>query len=213
MPFRVYKYIVSHHGTIVKDKNMLNKIVLDLETQKAFDEVGGRDRNHLLKVSVAGVYLYHKNQYLSFAEDQMYKLGEMLSEADQIIGFNIKNFDYQVLQPYLSFELKDIPTLDILEEVEKIVGHRLRLDNLAQMTLGYGKSGDGLEAIKLFRQGRMDELKKYCLQDVQITKELYDYAQKYGKLLFKDYFETKEIQISFPEPSLRKPVIRQAALF
>lgn len=190
-----------------------NKIVLDLETQKAFDEVGGRDKNHLLKVSVAGIYSYPKNQYLCFAEDQIYKLGEVLASADQIIGFNIKNFDYQVLQPYLNFDLLDIPTLDILEEVERLIGHRIRLDNLAQMTLGYGKSGDGLEAIKLYKQGRIDDLKKYCLDDVKITKELYDYVQKYGKLLFKDYFETREIKISFPEPEIRKPVTRQAALF
>lgn len=190
-----------------------NKIVLDLETQKAFDEVGGRDKNHLLKVSLVGVYSYPKNQYLCFTEDQMYKLGEMLSEADQIIGFNIKNFDFQVLQPYMNFNLEDIPALDILEEVDKLIGHRIKLDNLAQVTLGYGKSGDGLEAIRLFKQGRIDDLKKYCLDDVKITKELYDYVLKYGKLLFKDYFETREIQISFSEPGIRKPMIRQAALF
>ena len=155
-----------------------NKLVLDLETQKSFDEVGGRDKNHLLKVSVVGVYSYPKNQYLCFTEEQMYKLGEMLSEADQIIGFNIINFDYQVLQPYINFKLADIPTLDILTEVEKLIGHRVRLDNLAQMTLGYGKSGDGLEALKLYKAGRIEELKKYCLDDVKITKELYDYVSK-----------------------------------
>ena len=137
----------------------------------------------------------------------------MLSEADQIIGFNIKNFDFQVLQPYMSFDLGTIPALDILTEVEKLIGRRVRLDNLAHMTLGYGKSGDGLEALKLFKQGRMDDLKKYCLDDVRITKELYDYATKYGKLLFKDYFETREIKISFAEPEIRKPLTRQAALF
>lgn len=192
---------------------MTNKIVLDLETQKAFDEVGGRDRNHLLKVSVVGMYSYPKNQYLCFAEDQIYKLGELLSEADQIIGFNIKNFDYQVLQPYMSFKLSEIPTLDILEEVEKIIGHRIKLDNLAQMTLGMGKSGDGLEALKLYKQGRMDDLKKYCLDDVKITRDLYDYVLKYGKLLYKDYFETKEVKLNFAEPAIRKPIIRQTALF
>ncbi|HEV8601601.1 MAG TPA: ribonuclease H-like domain-containing protein [Patescibacteria group bacterium] len=190
-----------------------NKIVLDLETQKSFDEVGGRDKNHLLKVSVVGVYSYQKDQFLCFAEDQMYRLQELLASADQIIGFNIKNFDYQVLQPYLSFNLNEIPTLDILQEVEKIIGHRVKLDNLAQMTLGTGKSGDGLEALKLYKQGRMDDLKKYCLDDVRITRDLYDYVSKYSKLLFKDYFETKEIQIHFNEPEIRKPLIRQTALF
>lgn len=192
---------------------MLNKIVLDLETQKAFDEVGGRDKNHLLKVSLVGIYSYPKDQYLVFAENQLTKLQDILSAADQIIGFNVKNFDFQVLQPYLTFKLTEIPTLDILEEVEKIIGHRVKLDNLAQMTLGVGKSGDGLQAIRLFRQGRMDELKKYCLDDVKITKELYDYVQRYGKLLFKDYFETREIQLAFAEPAARKSIVIQGSLF
>lgn len=190
-----------------------NKIVFDLETQKSFDEVGGRDKNHLLKISVLSLYSYRENKYHCFTEDQIYKAAEIFSAADQIIGFNIKNFDYQVLQPYLSFKIAEIPTLDILEEVEKLIGHRVKLENLAQMNLGVGKSGDGLQALKYFRLGQIEELKKYCTDDVKITKELYDYVLKYGKLLYKDYFETKEIQIRFQEPSIRKPVMRQASLF
>src|SRR3989338_1688657 len=213
MAFR-YSCAIIFLGTdyIVRNK-MLNKIVLDLETQKSFDEVGGFGKNHLLKVSVVGVYSYALNKYVCFAEDQMYKLGEMLAEADQIIGFNIKNFDFQVLQPYMNFKLSEIPYLDILEEVEKIIGHRVKLDNLAQMTLGVGKSGDGLQALKFWKLGQLEELKKYCLDDVRITKELYDYVLKYGKLAYKDYFETKEIQVKFAEPAARKPVSRQASLF
>ena len=192
---------------------MLNKIVLDLETQKSFEEVGGFGKNHLLKVSVVGIYSYLQNKYLTFEEDELYRLGEILSGADQIIGFNTINFDYQVLQPYLNFKLSDIPSLDILQEVEKIIGHRVKLDNLAQMTLGVGKSGDGLQALKFYKQGQMEELKKYCLDDVRITKELYDYVLKYNKLLYKDYFEAREMQVKFLEPSVRKPLARQSSLF
>ncbi|MBI2607506.1 MAG: ribonuclease H-like domain-containing protein [Candidatus Doudnabacteria bacterium] len=192
---------------------MLNKIVLDLETQKSFDEVGGRDRNHMLKVSVVGIYSYSLNKFSTFTESQLFRLGEMLAEADQIIGFNIKNFDFPVLQPYLSFKLNKIPHLDILEEVEKLIGHRVKLDNLAQTTLGTAKSGDGLMALKLFKQGRMEELKKYCLDDVKITRDLYNYVRKYGKLIYKDYFETREIKINFEEPQGRQKASRQASLF
>jgi len=192
---------------------MLNKIVLDLETQKSFDDVGGFGKNHLLKVSVCGVYSYPLNKYFCFTEDQLYRVGEMILEADQVIGFNHINFDYQVLQPYLNFKLSEIPSLDILQEVEKIIGHRVKLDNLAQMTLGVGKSGDGLKALKFWKLGQIEDLKKYCLDDVRITKELYDYVQNYGKILYKDYFETKEISLKFPEAGARKPIARQASLF
>ena len=191
----------------------VNKIVLDLETQKSFEEVGGFGKNHLLKVSVVGIYSYQQNKYSTFVEDELYRLGEILSEADQVIGFNIINFDFVVLQPYLNFELKTIPTLDILTEVEKLIGHRVKLDNLAQTNLGTAKSGDGLQALKYYKLGQIEELKKYCLDDVKITKEIYDYVLKYGKLLYKDYFETKEIKIAFSEPSARKSLSRQASLF
>lgn len=188
-----------------------NKIVFDLETQKSFDEVN--NKTHLLKISVIGVYSYNLDKYFCFTEDQIYRVGEMFQEADQIIGFNIKHFDYEVLKPYLNFDPHTLPTLDILHEVEKMIGHRIKLDNLAKTTLGVGKNGDGLEALRLYKQGRIDELKKYCTNDVKITKEIYDYAQMYGKLLYKDYFDTREMKITFPEPELRKPMVRQASLF
>ncbi len=190
-----------------------NKIVFDLETQKSFDEVGGRGRNDLLKISVLGLYSYRDDKYYCFEENEIYRAGEMFQEADQIIGFNIKGFDFEVLRPYVNFDVHQLPYLDILEEVVKIIGHRIKLENLAQSNLGAGKSGDGLEAIRMYKQGRMDELKKYCTQDVKVTKEIYDYVMKYGKLLYKDYFETREIKISFPEPAIKKPAARQISLF
>lgn len=190
-----------------------NKIVFDLETQKDFNEAGGRDKHHLLKISVLGLYSYSQDKYYCFTEDEIYRAAEMFQEADQIIGFNIKHFDFEVLRPYVNYDVGSLPCLDLLEELEKLIGHRIKLDNVAQTTLGVGKNGDGLEAIRLFRQGRMDELKKYCLNDVKITKEVYDYAQAYGKLLYKDYFDTREVKISFPEPQVKKPVMRQTSLF
>ncbi|HYE22681.1 MAG TPA: helicase, partial [Verrucomicrobiae bacterium] len=88
----------------------VNKIVFDLETQKDFAEVGGRDRHHLLKVSVISVYSYLQDKYFCFTEDQVYRVGEMFQEADLIIGYNIKHFDYEVLKPYLNFDISELPT-------------------------------------------------------------------------------------------------------
>jgi DEAD/DEAH box helicase domain-containing protein len=191
----------------------VNKLVFDLETQKSFEEVGGFGKNHLLKVSVITVYSYRLDKYFCFTEDQVYRVGEMFQEADLIIGYNIKHFDYEVLRPYLNFDIHALPTLDIMEEVSNIIGHRLRLDNLAKTTLGLAKNGDGLEALRLYKQGRIDELKKYCTNDVKITKDIYDYVLSYGKLLYKDYFDTKEFKITFTEPLQRRPVFKQASLF
>lgn len=198
---------------IAKGKFVANKIVLDLETQKDFAEVGGRNKNHLLRVSVAGMYSYAEDKYYAFEEKNLHKLGEYLLGADQVIGFNILQFDYQVLSPYLNFPLAGIPTLDILTEIEKLLGHRISLAAVATATLRTGKTGSGLDAIRLWKTGQYEELKHYCLSDVKLTKDIYDYGQKYGKLLYQDFFETRELPVRFPDPEPRSNVLKQASLF
>jgi len=192
---------------------MLKKIVLDLETQKLFEEVGGRGKNHLLKVSVAGIYDYSNDRYQVFREHEISRLSPILQTADQIIGFNIKDFDFEVLAPYLNFDIFQVPYLDILEEIERALGHRVKLDDVAQATLGSGKTGSGKEAVVYFRQGRWDNLEKYCLDDVKITKQVYDYALKNQKLLYSDFFKAKEILLKIAEAAPRQGVMHQAALF
>ena len=192
---------------------MLKKIVLDLETQKSFQDVGGRGKNHLLKISVCGIYDYSTDRYQIFEERELGKLAPMLQTADQIIGYNIKDFDFEVLRPYLNFDIHQVPALDLLEEIEKVIQHRIKLELVAQGTLGSGKSGSGLEAILYYNNGRMDLLKKYCLDDVKITKQVYDYALRNQKILYKDFFNTKEIHLKLAEPQPRVGVQHQAALF
>lgn len=192
---------------------MLKKIVLDLETQKSFEEVGGRGKNHLLKVSVCGIYDYSTNQYSIYEEHELPRLASVLQTTDQIIGFNIKNFDFAVLQPYMNFNVDTLPYFDILEEIERVIGHRVKLESVAQGTIGSGKSGNGLEALLYFRNGRMDLLKKYCLDDVRVTKEVYDYALKNQKLLYRDYFNIRELPVVCKEPVSRAGVLRQEVLF
>jgi DEAD/DEAH box helicase domain-containing protein len=193
--------------------NYMRKIVLDLETQKQFQEVGGRGKNHLLKVSVCGIYDYATSKYECLPENEMHRLGELLHDADQIIGFNIKEFDFEVLQPYLNYDVHTLPYLDIIEDVYKHLGHRIGLDSIAQATLGSGKSGNGMEALLYWKNGRMDLLKKYCLDDVRITKDIYEYGLHNQKILYKDFFEIKEIPVAWTEPEPKIAMQKQVSLF
>lgn len=192
---------------------MLRKIVLDLETQRGFGEVGGRNKNHLLKVSVCGIYDYARGVYEIFEERQLPKLFPLLQSADQIIGYNILDFDFAVLKPYLNFDIYRLPALDLLKEIEKVLGHRVSLESVAQGTLGFGKSGKGLDAIAKFREGKIEELKAYCLDDVKITREIYESVLKRGKLRYQDFFDIKEINLEFAEPPRRVGVSHQPILF
>lgn len=191
----------------------LKKIVLDLETQKSFEEVGGRNKNHLLKVSVCGIYDYSTDKFSVFTENELPKLGEILQNADQVIGFNIKDFDFEVLRPYFNFDIDALPYLDIIQDVHKHLGRRIGLNVIAQGTLGTAKSGSGRDALLYFKNGRIDLLKKYCLDDVKITRDVYQYGRDNQKILYKDFFEIKEIPVPWQEPQPKLAAQKQVALF
>ncbi len=162
----------------------MNHIVLDIETKNLFSDVGGKENLTRLLLSVAGVYSYAENSFLTFAESEMSHFQDLLKKTDLIIGFNINHFDLPVLQKYLAIDLSKIPTLDIMDEVINTMGHRVSLDDLATNTLGKKKSASGLLAVQYWREGRMDELKKYCLDDVRLTRDLYEYGLKNGEIKF-----------------------------
>lgn len=161
---------------------MKDKLVFDIETKNSFADVGGQEKINDLLVSFVGVYSYNQGKYLSFREDQLKELEALFRDAGLIIGFSINRFDVPVLNKYFDFDLFKIDRLDLLDEIEASVGQRIGLDLLAKTNLGTGKTSHGLEAIKFYREGNWQALEEYCLNDVKITKELYELAKKQGHL-------------------------------
>ncbi|MCP6720148.1 MAG: ribonuclease H-like domain-containing protein [Patescibacteria group bacterium] len=161
---------------------MNDKIVFDIETKNLFSDVGGEENIDKLDVSVVGVYSYDKDEYVCFDEQELDKLGEMLKNAGLLIGFWSKHFDVPVLEKYFKFNLSAIPHFDILEEIQKEFGRRISLGLLAEANLNIGKTGHGLEAIEMYRKGEIEKLKSYCLQDVKVTKEIFDLIKNQGYL-------------------------------
>lgn len=174
-----------------------NILVLDIETQKSFKETGKSKAMSLskLKVSVACVYDFLTDSYAAYEEKDMMKLEQRLQTADLLVGFNIRRFDMQVLQPYLFKTVDQFPVLDLLDDIEKARGHRASLDSVARATVQEGKSGDGVEALTLFKEGRMEELKKYCMDDVRLTKDVYAYGCREGKIFFTSTWDFKTYEI------------------
>lgn len=173
-------------------------VVIDVETQKGFNEVD-RKKLYLLKVSVACAYDSLTDSYAAYEEKELAKLETLLKSADLVVGFNVRDFDLEVLSPYFVSSVKNLPILDILVEFEKVRGHRISLQSVAQATLKASKSGSGWDALRLFSEKKMDELKAYCMDDVKITKEIYEYGKKHGKILFisnRDY-QTHEVPVSW----------------
>ena len=162
-----------------------NVVYVDLETQKSAREVGGWSHIDRMKLAIAVTFSTADQQYVTFQESAVKDLINQLAEADLIVGFNLKRFDYVVLRPYTSVNLSQLPTLDMLEHVRRTLGFRLSLDALARETLQETKSADGLQSLRWWKAGKIDLVAEYCRKDVEITKRLHEYACQNGYLLFR----------------------------
>lgn len=171
---------------------MKNIVYFDLETQKSAEEVGGWDKIRDMRMSVGVTYSTARGGYQIYGEKQVGDLMEELRRADLVVGFNHQRFDYVVLQGYNDFfDPEQIPTLDMLVELQKILQHRLSLDSIAQATLGVEKTSEGLQAIKWFREGKLAEIAEYCCYDVKITKLVYEYGLTRRQLFYNNRFGKK----------------------
>jgi DEAD/DEAH box helicase domain-containing protein len=185
----------------------MDTLVFDIETQNFFTDPGvGWDNFAALKISVVGVYSYLQNKYFVFEENEMEKLAELFATAGRIVGFSMNRYDVPVLNIYFQRMGIPVPNLwekervDLLEEIEMAAKQRVSLSRLAEANLGVKKEHHGSEAIVLYREGKMAELKEYCLNDVKLTKELYDLYQKQNYFLMQDKKTGQMVKVGFAKP-------------
>jgi predicted PolB exonuclease-like 3'-5' exonuclease len=185
----------------------MDTLVFDIETQNFFtDPDVGWDNFAALKISVVGVYSYLYDKYFVFEENEMEKLAELFREAGRIVGFSMNRYDVPVLNNYFQKLRSGAPNLwekervDLLEEIELAAKTRVSLSRLAEANLGVKKDRHGSEAIVLYREGRMEELKEYCLNDVKLTKELYDLYGKQNYFLMPDKKTGEIVKVMLAKP-------------
>ncbi len=164
----------------------MNIVYFDLETQKSAEEVGGWGNKHLMKVSFGVTYSSRDDIFRGYEEGDICALLSELSSADRVVGYNIVGFDYPVLSGYTDFDFSLIPTLDLMASLYATLGFRLKLDALAMATLQSGKSGDGLQAVRWFREGNLAKIALYCQEDVRITRDLHLFGCKNGFVSYTD---------------------------
>lgn len=172
----------------------MRAITFDIETKSA-SLVRGRLDVTQLEITVVGIHDSETNEYTGFFKEDLPKLWPIIERADVLIGYNSDSFDIPLLNRYYPGDLTNIKSIDLMVEVQKALGRRLRLQSLAEATLGVGKSGDGLQAVIWWDQGLYEKVKEYCLMDVKLTRQLYEYALKNSALKYKDLNQKKEIKI------------------
>jgi len=169
-------------------------LVFDLETQNIFQDVGGSDPA-LLDISVASVYDTQAKQMTSATIDNLEILWPIIEQADALVGYNSNHFDIPLLNKYYPGELTSIKSIDLLEDIKASLGRRLRLDSVASATVGAKKSADGLQAVRWWREGKVDEIITYCEQDVHVTAKVFFYALEHGHVKYKDGARKQEVPI------------------
>ena len=169
-------------------------VVFDLETQNTFHDVGSNDPV-ALDVSVGSAYDSGTDTYTTVTIDEINTLWPILEQADVLVGYNSNHFDIPLLNKYYPGDLRQIKSIDLMAAIQASLGRRIRLDDVAQATLGIRKSANGLAAIKWWREGDIASIKKYCAQDVKVTKKLFEYMRENKKVFLKDGGKKREIPI------------------
>lgn len=173
----------------------MREIVFDIETIGDIKDFSSQ------KITVVSIYEYETDKYTSFTENELSNLWPVLENAERLIGYNSEHFDLPIMNRYYTGDLLQFPHLDLLKAIKESSGKRYKLNDIAKATLQIEKSADGLQAQKWFEEGKIDEIKKYCEQDVKVTKELYDYGKK-NKMIYYPTLtgEIVPIGINFDPP-------------
>lgn len=169
-------------------------VVLDLETKHTFREF---DDAKKLGITVVAIYNYADKKGTVFTEKELPQLYPILESASYIVGYNIRSFDMNVLQAYYPGDTSSLPVFDILDDIKFIIGKRIGLNDAASATLNEKKSGHGLMAIDYYKEGKWDELKKYCMDDVMVTKKLFDYGFEKGEIFYMNEIGKISIKVDW----------------
>jgi DEAD/DEAH box helicase domain-containing protein len=158
----------------------MNIIYFDLESQKLFEDVGGRDASKLM-LACGVTWSTQRNDFAVYWEQDAAALIAELKAADKVIGFNTINFDYEVLKPYApTVNFRSLRSVDMLQDIFRTLNFRLSLDSIAKATLGTTKTADGVQSVEWYRNGELDKVAEYCKADVDITRRVYEFGRDNG---------------------------------
>ena len=197
-------------------------LYFDLETKYSADEVGGWGNIEDMGMSVGVIWDNSDKQFHVYIEHQIQEMVDHFYRATQIVGFNHIGFDYRVVagvhhsdahqRSQLYTKLAGLNNFDMLFELKKLLGHRLKLESIARPTLGTGKSADGMQALKWYKEGKLDKIIEYCKVDVEVTRDIHRYALEHGKLLYDSKLGIKAVNVDW-KLGKEKKAAQQMSLF
>lgn len=167
-------------------------IVFDIEIAKRVEDVpGGWNAARQGECGVSCVCLYDNqtNRYHVYDQHTIQQCIDHLNTADLLVSFNGIGFDIPALEGYAGAAITVENHYDILAEIWKAAGRKVkgyRLGDVGQRTVGLEKSDTGTHAPELYARGRWGELVDYCINDVHLTKELFNHIVEHGFVISPD---------------------------
>lgn len=172
----------------------MRRVVFDIETTGTGTSGKKLDPREL-EIAVVGVHDSETDTYASFLEDELPALWKIIETTNLLIGYNSDHFDIPLLNKYFPGDLTHIKSLDLLAEIKAASGRRVRLDAVAEGTLGQKKTAHGLKAVDWWQAGEIEKVRQYCLDDVRLTKALFEYAREHHALKYSNLGDTHEVKL------------------
>lgn len=174
---------------------MKNIVFFDLETRRSASQVGGWHETAKMGMSVGVTYSTAAQAYHIYTQDEAGDLIDELRSADLVVGYNHLGFDYGVLQAFTFWTLSGVThNLDLCTDLSAKLGHRIKLDTIARLTLGgHSKTAEGTDALKWWAEYESTgdpqpllDIARYCCYDVKVTMEVYNYGVEHGHIILED---------------------------
>lgn len=176
----------------------MNVITFDIETENTFDEVASPEPKDL-DLSVVCIHDSNTGEITHYFKEDLHKLWPILESADIIVGYNSEHFDIPILNKYYEGNLTKIKSIDLMQEIKKVLGRRIKLDDVSEATLGEKKSSHGLQAIIWWRKGEKNKVVEYCKQDVNVTRKLYEFILENGFVYIPKKGNKEKIEIDISD--------------
>ncbi|RJR14018.1 hypothetical protein C4585_00910 [Candidatus Parcubacteria bacterium] len=172
----------------------MRTIVFDIETANWMSDTGTGNPADLT-IALVAIHDSVTDSYQSFVEHELPQLWKILEGADMLVGYNSDHFDIPLLNKYYPGDLEHLKSLDLMKEVQGVLGRRLKLDAIAEGTLGERKSADGLQSLRWWKAGEVEKVREYCIKDVELTKKIFDYALEHGGIKYRELGKTREVKL------------------
>lgn len=192
----------------------MTTVFYDIETRTwAEDHWMGWDDIEDFGLAVAATWCECHGTIHWIGGEEASSLYRHLTDHDRVVGFNILRFDNTIVahDAALPRDVLDAKSFDILVDLTTRLGHRVKLEQVAQATLGRGKLGDGAKAVAWWKaydalkdyeaaeaEMYLSRIKAYCQADVEIEKDIYEFGRINGYIKYTDRSgEAKTVSVNW----------------